>query len=246
MPRTRRSGDIVEPTGNQAAGHGENVHQYAQMGSAARIPSSSISLPAVQKLKGRENYVTWTFAMRMVMIREGTWRAVDHPDDFQVDPDLSDRALSTICLSIEPYNYSLVQRSKTAKEAWNSLKTAFQDCGRYRKISLLRKLTRLELEDCSSVEEYVDEIMSTSHKLEEIGFVLDDEWLSLILLMGLPKQYEPMIMGLDASGIKLTADMVKPKFCKTSPWIQIASQAVLLVRWPPVRRRCRGRRTSPT
>lgn len=29
--------------------------------------------------------------------------------------------------------------------------------------------------------------------------------------MGLPKQYEPMIMGLDASGIKLTADMVKSK-----------------------------------
>lgn len=196
--------------GNQAAGH-EDGNQHVQMVSEPKIASSSISLPAVPKLKGRENYVTWTFAMRMVMIREGTWRAVDHPEDYQVDPDLSDKALATICLSIEPYNYSIVQRSKTAMEAWNSLKTAFQDCGRSRKISLLRKLTRLELEDCSSVEEYVDEIMSTSHKLEEIGFVLDDEWLSLILLMGLPKQYEPMIMGLDASGIKLTADMLKSK-----------------------------------
>lgn len=29
---------------------------------------------------------------------------------------------------------------------------------------------RLELEDCSSVEEYVDEILTTSQKLQEIGF----------------------------------------------------------------------------
>ncbi|XP_053699098.1 uncharacterized protein LOC128746073 [Sabethes cyaneus] len=106
---------------------------------------------------------------------------------------------------------ALVQKAKMATEAWNSLKMAFQECGRYRKINLLRKLTRLELEDCSSVEEYVNEIMSTSHKLDEIGFKLDDEWLSLILLMGLPERYEPMIMSMDASGVNLTADIVKSK-----------------------------------
>lgn len=140
MPRTRRSGEnLGEPAGNQNAGQmGNNANPAdAQAVGGSKIPSGSISLPAVQKLKGRENYVTWTFAMRMVMIREGTWRAVDVPENGQVDQNLSDRALATICLSIEPYNYSLVQRAKTAKDAWNSLKTAFQDCGRYRKIGLL-------------------------------------------------------------------------------------------------------------
>lgn len=157
MPRIRRSVENMDPPGNQAEGH-EDGNQHVQMVSEPKIASSSILLPAVPKLKGQENYVTWTFAR--------TWRAVDHPEGYQVDPDLSDKALAIICLSIEPYNYSLVQRSKTAKEAWNSLKSAFQGCGRSRKISLLRKFTRLELEDCTSVEEYVDETMSTSHKLE--------------------------------------------------------------------------------
>lgn len=68
---------------------------------------------------------------------------------------------------------------------------------------------RLELEDCSSVEEYVDELLTTRLKLQEIGFPLNDEWMSLIRMMGLPKRYE--IMGMDASGIKWTADRVKSK-----------------------------------
>lgn len=104
-----------------------------------------MSLIPVEKLKGRENYVSWAFAMRMVMIREGTWRTVDPPEGTEVNADLSERALATICLSIEPYNYSLVQKAKTA----------IQECGTTWKISLLRKQTRLELEDCSSMERYV-------------------------------------------------------------------------------------------
>lgn len=40
---------------------------------------------------------------------------------------------------------------------------------------------------------------------------MDDSWLAAILLMGLPEQYEPMIMGLEASGTALTVDAVKAK-----------------------------------
>ncbi|XP_055605520.1 uncharacterized protein LOC129753699 [Uranotaenia lowii] len=61
------------------------------------------------------------------------------------------------------------------------------------------------------VEAYVNELMSTSHKLRNVGFDVNDSWLAAILLMGLPEQYEPMIMGLEASGTALTSDAVKAK-----------------------------------
>lgn len=61
----------------------------------------------------------------MVLIREGTWNVVDVADDAVVDEEASLRALATICLSIEPINYSLVQEAKTAHEAWENLKSAF-------------------------------------------------------------------------------------------------------------------------
>lgn len=53
--------------------------------------------------------------------------------------------------------------------------------------------------------------MCTSHKLSEAGFKVDDEWLTSLLLMGLPEMYELMIMGLEAAGRKITADAVKAK-----------------------------------
>ncbi|KXJ73820.1 hypothetical protein RP20_CCG014906 [Aedes albopictus] len=80
-----------------------------------------------------------------------------------------------------------------------------------RRIGLLRKLTSIRLGDYSTVEAYVNEMMCTSHKLSEAGFKVDDEWLASLLLMGLPEAYEPMIMGLEASGRRITADAVKAK-----------------------------------
>lgn len=47
--------------------------------------------------------------------------------------------------------------------------------------------------------------MSTAHKLAGIGFKVGDSWLAALLLIGLPEYYEPMIMGLEASGTALTS-----------------------------------------
>ncbi|XP_038115598.1 uncharacterized protein LOC119768742 [Culex quinquefasciatus] len=45
----------------------------------------------------------------------------------------------------------------------------------------------------------------------EINFKVDDDLLASILLMGLPESYGPMLMGLEASEAKLTADLIKTK-----------------------------------
>lgn len=128
-----------------------------------------------------------------------------------VDEETKLRALSTICLSLEKINYSLVMDAKDAKDAWDKLKVAFQDDGIYRRIGLLQQLTSFRLDNFNSTEAYVDAVMSTSHKLAEINFAVSDEWLASILLMGLPKFYAPMVMGLEASGQALRADAVKSK-----------------------------------
>lgn len=40
-----------------------------------------------------------------------------------------------------------------------------------------------------------------------IGFPLDDKWIGMLLLCGLPQEYRPMIMGLENSGIEITGDI---------------------------------------
>lgn len=67
-----------------------------------------------EKLKGRENYSTWAFAMRMILIREDSWSAVEPVEGEVVPNDVTKRALPTICLSLESFNYSRVQDAADA------------------------------------------------------------------------------------------------------------------------------------
>ena len=66
-----------------------------------------------------------------------------------------------------------------------------------------------QLNNCKSVDFYVDTIMTTAHKLNQIGFKVNDEWVGTLLLAGLPDEYRPMIMGLESSGVPITGDSIK-------------------------------------
>lgn len=51
----------------------------------------------------------------------------------------------------------------------------------------------------------------TRHKLAQFGFKVNDQLMSSVLPMGLPKLYEPMVMGLKASGIQMRLDTIRAK-----------------------------------
>ncbi|KAG5860891.1 hypothetical protein JTB14_010626 [Gonioctena quinquepunctata] len=101
------------------------------------------------------------------------------------------------------------QNTKDAKEAWDNLAAAFQDSGLTRRVGLLRTLITVTLEKSSSVEDYVNTIITTSHELSAIGLTVSDEWIGTTLLAGLPESYKPMIMGIENSGVKVSADSIK-------------------------------------
>ncbi|CAH2087742.1 unnamed protein product [Euphydryas editha] len=58
---------------------------------------------------------------------------------------------------------------------------------------------------------YVTQIIETSQKLNGTGFNINDEWVGCLLLAGLSEKYSPMIMAIEHSGIKITADAIKTK-----------------------------------
>lgn len=165
----------------------------------------------IECLQGRSNYSDWAFSMKMVLINRGLWGTIEPRQDEVVTRKMKLLALSTICLNVEKCNYSHVRDAVDALDAWNKLKNAFDDSGLTRRIGLLRQLTKVSLTDCGSVEEYVDKLVSTSQALNNAGFEVDDEWLAALLLKGLPDKYEPMVMALEASGVKITTEMVKAK-----------------------------------
>ena len=67
-----------------------------------------------------------------------------------------------------------------------------------------------QLNSCSSVDEYVNRIITTAHNLDGISFKIPDERVGIILA-GLLEECKPMIMGIENSGKAITADSLKTK-----------------------------------
>ncbi|KAL0849649.1 hypothetical protein ABMA28_013903 [Loxostege sticticalis] len=171
--------------------------------------SSNNTMALIEKLTGRENYPTWKFAVQTYLEHEELWSCVS--SKVVTDSKLDTKAKSKIILLVNPINYVHIQEATTAKEVWDNLAKAFDDKGLTRRVGLLRELITTTLENCQSIEEYVNKIMTTAHKLRNIGFLVNDEWLGTLLLAGLPEMYQPMIMAIESSGVAITADSVKTK-----------------------------------
>lgn len=97
LPRDDSSSQGARSTGGGSRGIGEGDGASTSgvgVRSAAPVRSfgNAVSLPAVEKLKGRQNYASWSFAMKMILIREGTWRAVKPAENQDVDPELCEWA----------------------------------------------------------------------------------------------------------------------------------------------------------
>lgn len=120
-------------------------------------------------------------------------------------------AISTLILLLETTNYSYVQECTTAKDAWKALETAFEDSGICRRVDLLRSLVQLKLNECESMEDYINKMTSTSIKVKKAGLKIDDEVIASLMLAGLPDEYRPMVMAVENSTTNLTTDSVKTR-----------------------------------
>ncbi|KAJ6642195.1 hypothetical protein Bhyg_07142, partial [Pseudolycoriella hygida] len=119
---------------------------------------------SIEKLDGRSNYTDWKFAVQAYLEHEGLWKCVLGTE---TDNQKLVKAKSKLILLIKPTNFTHIQTCETAKAIWDALSTAFNDSGLSRRVSLMRTLTSVKLEECDGMEAYVILIMHTVHKLRE-------------------------------------------------------------------------------
>lgn len=167
---------------------------------------------SVKKLLGRQNYDTWkVYAKSYLVIRE-LWKytqeeLADNATTTEKENNL--KAWSEINLLVDETVLSYILDTQTAKQAWDSLQSAFEDSGLCRKVELLKQLVQLTLSKCASVEDYINRITMTSSKVKRTGLKLDDEVIASLMLAGLPEEYKPLVMAIENSSTKLTIDSVK-------------------------------------
>ncbi|XP_048521115.1 uncharacterized protein LOC125503953 [Dendroctonus ponderosae] len=165
-------------------------------------------LNSVAYLIRRESYEDLCFAMENVFVLEGLTKCVDGSE---TDTVLIAKAKAKLVLIIDPSLYGHVKEAKTCKEVWEKVKSLYEDTGFTRTIGLLRSLISLRLDNCQSMENYVNQVIESAQRLRRTGFKMDDEWVGSLLLAGMPDKYSPMIMAIEHSGIDISADSIKSK-----------------------------------
>ncbi|CAB0007369.1 unnamed protein product [Nesidiocoris tenuis] len=192
--------------------------------------TGNFSLSSVEKLRGRENYVTWKFQITNLLKYEGLWQLVkseisgnasgqspgsgsNQAPAAELQSDLSarrdEKALSRINLTLDKSVFPYVMQATSAREAWKALAAAFEDDGLSRWVSLLRRLCCMKLERFQSVEAYINEAKFVSEQLSAINQPIPDKLLAGMILQGLTPDYDPMIMDLTSSGKEITSDYIR-------------------------------------
>lgn len=168
----------------------------------------------VPKLKGRENYDEWAFAAENYLLLEGM--DINKKRDEKLTDADDKKAKAKLIMTIDSSLYVHIKEEITAQGVWKRLKLLFDDRGFQRKISLLRHLISIRLEESESMTKYVTEIVDTAQKLRGTGFQITDEWVGCLLLAGLSEKFSPMIMAIEHSGMTVSTDAIKAKLLDMS------------------------------
>jgi hypothetical protein len=134
----------------------------------------------------------------------GLWKAVNPAVSRDgvaqsVDTDKDRQAKSIICVLIDPICFFKVRSAKTAKEAWDKLKAAYEDKGWGRRLRLQQNLFNCRLNQCKNMDDYINKIRNIAHQLQDIDVTIDDSWLVSIILGGLSDEYEPYRHSMDTN-----------------------------------------------
>lgn len=167
----------------------------------------------VPKLKGRENYEDWSFTVKNFLVLEGIDMDAILPTITEAEQR---KAKAKLIMTIDPSLYVHIKNETTITSVWNKLKQLFDDTGFSRRISLLRTLINIRLDNCETMTSYVSQIVETAQRLKNTGFEISDEWVGSLLLAGLPDKFSPMVMALEHSGLSASSDVIKTKLLDMS------------------------------
>src|ERR1700733_3648096 len=178
-------------------------------GHATTVTTNSVGgLPEAKHLDGK-NYGDWKFWMQNFLIDAGLWHCVSPKEGQAVNPDVDLRALAKINLSLKPCSAKVTKKCQTAKAAWDALRGEYESTALVRLIGLYSSLFKANFENFSSMQQYVDHILSIAEQLESIGQPFQDNVVGGIILGGLPDQYKPLILGIQGSKQDTTVEFVK-------------------------------------
>jgi hypothetical protein len=158
------------------------------------------------------NYGIWKLKMQMVLQMKDLWEMVDEEENLSDSAwsKKSDKARAIIGLSVSDSQLSHIRDCKTAKQVWTALAKVHEGSNLMRRLQLRREFVMLKKVSGESVQQYINRVNEARNKLTSIDDKIEDVDCVLALLSGLPDEYAPLVMALEAKGEDLKMESVVP------------------------------------
>ncbi|KFM59138.1 Retrovirus-related Pol polyprotein from transposon TNT 1-94, partial [Stegodyphus mimosarum] len=162
----------------------------------------------------RDNYHTWCIRSRAVLVQKRCWEAVEPGYGIQMNEaqrKMNDEALTLLFLIVEDTFLHDIGDCIRARDAWTCLKEMHTKFGLLHVLQLMREFFNINMKPNESVQSYLARLMDLRGKLANGGYAFTDRKVALVMLLGLPRSYESLILSLEKDEANLTTTIVKPR-----------------------------------
>ena len=166
----------------------------------------NVTQPTVPMFKG-ENYEFWSIKMSTLFKSHGLWDLIDkgvpNPDPNPQETTKRDaRALFFIQQAVHDTIFSKIAAATSAKEAWTTLKTAFQGSSRVMAIKLQglrRDFETLQMQTGESVQIFLSRVTTVVNQIRAFGDTMAEKTVVAKVLRSLTPKFDHVVAAIEES-----------------------------------------------
>ncbi|XP_062179504.1 uncharacterized protein LOC133884164 [Phragmites australis] len=148
----------------------------------------------------RTNYQDWSLLMRVNLQAQGLWQAVE-PEEGEVVEYREDRlALAAILRAVPPEMLGSLARKRTARSAWEAVKTVRVGVQRVREANaqqLLKQFGEMSFKEGESVDEFLLRIVDLANNIRILGRDITDAEIVKKMLQVVPEHLEQIVVSIE-------------------------------------------------
>ena len=165
---------------------------------------STGSVGLTYPMLSKSNYTTWALKMKVFMQAQGVWSAVEPSDPKAVIEDKTDKVVLVMIYQGVPEETLLsIADKKTAKGAWDALKTMCLGAERVKKAKIQTLKTEFEslsMKDSEQVDEFSMKLNGIVTNIRVLGEEIDESYVVKKLLRAVPSKCLQITSTLEQFG----------------------------------------------
>ncbi|GMF51237.1 unnamed protein product [Phytophthora fragariaefolia] len=153
-----------------------------------------------------DNYFLWEFHARMTLARKNLLSHVQVKSENVMEPHTAEweafdmKALGILVQLLSPNYQAMVREAKSAREAWETLRTFFAQKNLHNRVQLRKQLHSFEMASGENLMDHLMRFEDLCVRLSAVGEAITESEKVVILLGSLPPEYDGMIQIIEAHG----------------------------------------------